>query len=42
MKFVFDPSVGLHSRTERLERNGVATDAPASPDLECPQIVTER
>jgi sphingolipid delta-4 desaturase len=34
LKFLFDSSVGLHSRTERVDRNGVVTDAPAAPDLD--------
>src|SRR5258708_4438435 len=34
LKFLFDSSIGLHSRTERVDRNGVVTDAPAAPGLD--------
>jgi len=33
LKFLFNSSIGLQSRTERVDRNGVLPDAPAAPDL---------
>jgi len=42
LKFLFDSSVGLHSRTERVDRNGVAMDAPVIPDLDYLERAAQR
>lgn len=34
LKFVFDPSISLFSRTERKERNSVPLEAPVRPDID--------
>lgn len=40
LKFVFDPSISLFSRTERMERNTVALDAAVRPDIDFVEAVS--